>query len=93
MNELKTAVRLEPNSPQFHSALSQVLGASGNIAAAIEEQKTALQLDDGDADGWNNLGVLELRTGQTSAAREDFEHALRLQPEHPQAKANLARLH
>ena len=60
---------------------------------AIEEQRTALQLLDGDADGWNNLGVLESRTGKTAAARADFEHALRLQPDHPQAKANLAHLH
>jgi Flp pilus assembly protein TadD/mono/diheme cytochrome c family protein len=92
LTELKSAVELAPSDPLLHSALSQVLASMGSFAQAIEEQRIALKLFDGDADGWNNLGVLELRTGQTAAARADFEHALRLQPDHPQAKANLARL-
>ncbi len=91
--ELKKAVQLGPNDPLLHAALSQVLASTGNVGQAIEEQRTALKLFDGDADGWNNLGVLESRTGQTAAARADFEHALRLQPDHPQARANLAHLH
>ena len=90
--ELKNAVQLSPNDPLLHAALSQVLASLGSVGPAIDEQRTALKLFDGDADGWNNLGVLESRTGQTAAARADFEHALRLQPDHRQAKANLAHL-
>ena len=86
--ELKKAVQLGPNDPLLHAALSQVLASTGNVGQAIEEQRTALKLFDRDADGWNNLGVLESRTGQTAAARADFEHALRLQPDHPQARAS-----
>jgi cytochrome c-type biogenesis protein CcmH/NrfG len=59
---------------------------------AFAEQKRALALDPQDADGWNNLGALLARGGQTAAARSAFEHALRIQPNHAQAKANLARL-
>ena len=59
---------------------------------AFAEQKRALQLDPQDADGWNNLGAMLARGGQTDAARSAFEHALQLQPDHAQAKANLARL-
>ncbi len=90
--QLRHAVELKPEDPQLHSAMSQVLAAIGNLGQAIEEQRTALKLLDDDADGWNNLGVMEARGGKTDAARADFEHALRLQPNHAQARANLARL-
>jgi Flp pilus assembly protein TadD len=38
------------------------------------------------------LGAFLARGGQTTAARSAFEHALQIQPDHAQAKANLARL-
>jgi Flp pilus assembly protein TadD/mono/diheme cytochrome c family protein len=90
--ELRKASELRPADPQLHSALSQVLSSTGALQEAIEEQRTALKLDENDADGWNNLGVLEARSGQGVSARAAFEHALRLQPDHAQAKANLSRL-
>lgn len=90
--ELRAAVQIKPGDSLLHSALSQVLAGAGDLREATEEQRTALKLLENDPDGWNNLGVLEVRTGQTSAARSAFEHALLLQPDHPQARANLARL-
>ncbi len=92
LGELRNAVRLKPGFAPLHSALSQLLAAEGNLSEAIEEQRIALKQLDDDADGWNNLGVLEARTGQTASARADFEHALRLDPGHAQARANLDRL-
>jgi Flp pilus assembly protein TadD/mono/diheme cytochrome c family protein len=92
LSELRTAARLKPDDPVLHSALAQVLTATGSLKEATEEQRIALKLLENDPDGWNNLGVLEVRTGQTDAARADFEHALRLQPDHAQAKANLEHL-
>lgn len=90
--QLLKAAELKPDDPLIHSALSQVLAATGDLQHAIEEQRIELKLLEDDPDGWNNLGVLEARTGRRGAAREAFEHALRLQPDHAQAKANLARL-
>jgi Flp pilus assembly protein TadD len=75
-----------------HSALAQVLAQAAKLEDAIAEQRLALKLLDDDADGWNNLGVLEARTGKLESARADFERALKLQPEHAAARANLARL-
>jgi Flp pilus assembly protein TadD len=72
--------------------LSQVYSADGHLQEAIAEQQEALRLNASDADGWNDLGVLEARAGNPAAAREDFEHALRITPDHAPAKANLARL-
>jgi Tfp pilus assembly protein PilF len=64
---------------------------NGEIGSRKSE-KRALQLDPQDADAWNNLGALLARGGQTAAARSAFEPALNIQPDHAQAKANLARL-
>ena len=91
-SELRQAIRLRPQDAQTHSALSQVLAANGSLMAAISEQKAALAIVEDDPDGWNNLGVMEARSGITQAARADFTHALRLNPNHAQAQANLARL-
>ena len=90
--QLKEALRLTPGDPQVHAMLSQVVEATGDLRQAIAEQQKALLLNSSDADGWNNLGVLEARSGNAAAAREDFAHALRIAPDHAAAKANLARL-
>ena len=45
-----------------------------------------------DPNGCNNLGVLHARAGETALARQDFQKALRLDPTHAEAKANLGRL-
>ena len=64
----------------------------GLLPDAIREQQTALQLAPKDADGWNNLGVLHARAGQTAEARKDFVRALDLAPDHASARANLGKL-
>ena len=64
----------------------------GQPADAIRELNAALAIEPGDADDWNNLGVLQARAGDTVAARKDFEHALAIDPQHAAARANLARL-
>ncbi len=92
IQQLKQAQRLSPNDPQVHAILSQVYSANGHLQDAIVEQQEALRLNASDADGWNNLGVLEARAGNSGVARDDFEHALRIAPDHGPAKANLARL-
>jgi Flp pilus assembly protein TadD/mono/diheme cytochrome c family protein len=92
LTELREAAKLKPDDSLVHSALSQVLAGVNNLQDAIAEQKLALKLLDDDPDGWNNLGVLEARTGKTEAARKDFERALALEPGHAEARANLAHL-
>ncbi|MFC5864056.1 tetratricopeptide repeat protein [Acidicapsa dinghuensis] len=90
--ELNRAAVLKPDDASIHSALSQVMAQNGNLDGAITEQQQALKLFAQDADGWNNLGVLEARKGDSASARKDFERALAIQPDHAQARANLAHL-
>ena len=92
LTQLKAAAAIVPNDPGVHALLAQVLSTTGQQEAAIIEQQEALRLDATDADGWNNLGVLEIKAGKSAQARTDFEHALRLAPNHEQAKSNLQRL-
>ncbi len=90
--ELTTAAGLSPGDKEIHALLSQSLASAGRLPQAIEEEQLSLRLDDHDADGWNNLGVLELRSGNESGARKDFERAIALNPNLSQARANLSRL-
>ncbi len=92
MQQLKQAQRLSPSDPQPHAMLSQVYAAEDNLPQAISEQQQVLRLSASDPDAWNNLGVLEVKAGDSAAARDDFEHALRIAPDHAAARANLARL-
>jgi Flp pilus assembly protein TadD len=90
--QLREAIRISPETPALHALLSQVLDSTGDLQAAIAEQRTALRLAANDADGWNNLGVLEARAGRNTEARADFLHALQIAPDHAQARANLGHL-
>jgi Flp pilus assembly protein TadD len=90
--QLREAIALTPDNPDLHAQLSQALASTGQLEPAIAERKTALHLRADDADDWNNLGVLEARAGRIAEAREDFLHALRLAPNHAQARSNLQRL-
>jgi Flp pilus assembly protein TadD/mono/diheme cytochrome c family protein len=92
VQQLRNAIKLMPDNPDLHALLSQTLAATGQLQEAILEQKAALHLRVSDADGWNNLGVLEAQAGKTTEAREDFQHALQIAPDHSEARANLNRL-
>lgn len=89
---LRSAITADPADPTSHALLAQLLAARGDLKAAITEQQVALRLNAKDADGWSNLGVLHAQTGESTEARSDFEHALSIDPQHAQARANLQRL-
>lgn len=89
---LHSAIAAEPANPTSHALLSQLFAARGEGDKAIAEQRTALGLNSNDPDGWNNLGVLEAQANHAAAARQAFEHALRIDPGHAAARGNLGRL-
>jgi tetratricopeptide (TPR) repeat protein/mono/diheme cytochrome c family protein len=88
---LEAAVRIRPADADAHRGLADLYAGSRRLADAIREQKTVLALEPG-PDGWNNLGVLEARSGDAAAARKDFTEALALDPANSAARNNLARL-
>jgi tetratricopeptide (TPR) repeat protein len=62
----------------------------GEVAAAEECYRKALENDPGLAAAHTNLGGLAYRRGDMSLARIEFEAALSLDPEQPEARYNLA---
>lgn len=66
--------------------------AAGQYAAAARSFARALEGSNQPAEVLNDLGVACHTLGEEEAARAHFEHALRIQPDHPDASSNLASL-
>jgi Flp pilus assembly protein TadD len=92
LREFQAAQRLRPNNAESHLALARVYEEMGQMPNAIREQRAALAIDSSNPGDWNDLGVLQIHAGDKAAAREAFEHALKLDPQNEDAKANLSRL-
>jgi Flp pilus assembly protein TadD len=84
--------KIEPMDVDPHRALAQVYAQMGQMPDAVREQKTVVTLSPKTASDWSDLGVMEAEAGNRSAAKNDFEHALKLDPALEAAKANLSKL-
>ena len=81
----RRAMELGPDSPQPYCALATVLWALGRPS----EAEAVLRRAPDDAQVHFNLGVLLEQRGQAVDAREQYERALRLDPQHAGARLNL----
>lgn len=91
-NQLQQALHVRPKSAITFALLSRVYSSMGQWKDALGARKQALSLQPDDADGWNDLGVLEVHLSDVTLARNDFQHALQIDPNHALARANLERL-
>ncbi|MCC7064231.1 MAG: glycosyltransferase [Planctomycetes bacterium] len=76
----------------LHAARGHVLHALGAMAEAAQAFRAAIAVGRRTADAYNRLGVVLFQAGEVAAARQSFERALVLQPNHTDASANLAAL-
>ena len=60
----------------------------GNYKEAINRYDTILELNEGDADVWNNKGAALDDLGQTKEAINCYNRALEINPTHPEARCN-----
>ena len=90
--QLQQVLRVRPRSAITYALLSRVYSSMGRWTEAMGARRQALDLNPGDADGWNDMGVLEVHLGHYDLARDDFMHALQIDPHHALAQANLQRL-
>jgi Flp pilus assembly protein TadD len=61
----------------------------GQLAEADNDVQTALRLNFNDAFSHNLKGVILSRLGKRDEAAAEFETALRINPDHPEARRNL----
>ncbi len=89
---LSRAVARSPERPKSHYNYALVLDAQKERDRALDELKTAGELDPGDAEIRYLSGVILLREGRLDEARKMFAEALRIRPDHEDARHNLALL-
>ena len=89
---LEKAVARVPNRPKAHYNYALVLDATNQRDKALVELRSAADLDPEDADIPYLAGVVLLRMGRLDEAKLEFAQALKLRPDHPDAKHNFALL-
>ena len=76
----------------LHTGRGHALHALGRMHDAAQAFRAALAVGDRSASAHNRLGVVLFQAGDVAGARAEFERALMLQPDHGDARANLAAL-
>ncbi len=76
----------------LHTGRGQALHALGRMPEAAQAFRAALAVGTRSADAYNRLGVVLFQAGDVRGARQSFERALVLQPDHRDARANLTAL-
>jgi tetratricopeptide (TPR) repeat protein len=89
---LSRAVVRAPTRPKGHYNYALLLSAKKERDRALDELKIAGDLDPQDAEIRYLAGVILLRQGRLDEAKGMFEEALKRQPQHADAKHNLALL-
>ena len=87
---LRRAVTIQPLFVEARVELANVLSEAGRTGEAIAQLEAAVEADPEHAtEAWNNLGFLHLQAGQTEAATEALQQAVRLDPDLAEARVNL----
>jgi Flp pilus assembly protein TadD len=89
---LGKAVARSPMRPKTRFNYALLLEQTKQPDKALAELKTASELDPEDPESHYLAGVIHLRGGQFEQAEAEFQAALKLKPNHPDAKHNLALL-
>ena len=89
IEELGTAVRLQPNFAEAHTQLGLLQQRIGDGHAAVESFRRAVEIKPDDPDAQNNLGLALIQVGDASSSIPAFEAALRLRPEDTGYRTNL----
>ncbi|MEC7948369.1 MAG: sulfotransferase [Myxococcota bacterium] len=74
--------------PRYNGTMAR--HRAGQRAEARAEMATLSEMFPSATAVWNTLGTLHMEAGAVVEAEAAFSHALRLQPDHAQARANLA---
>jgi tetratricopeptide (TPR) repeat protein len=92
--EFREAIRLQPDNGRALYDLANLLQTESRLDEAVVEYREALRQVSGPlaANVHNDLGVALAGLGRLPEAREQFQAALGIMPDFPDARANLARV-
>lgn len=90
LQEVQTALKLDPDSIEAHTNLGMLLGDKQQNDAAVEQFKQALRLDSENGAVHNNLGVVYFGRQQWKQAEYEFRKALEGDHKDAYAHYNLA---
>src|SRR5438876_7017380 len=88
MAHYQTALRLNPDYAEAHTAGGALLADQGKLAEASEHYQTALRLKPDHAEAHGNVGSALARQGKLAEAVEHYQTALRFKPDHADAHYN-----
>lgn len=86
------AIYLDPMNLAFHNDAANLTLLRGDEGGAIRRFQTIVEFDSTFAPGWMNLGVAYAVAERYEEAQQAWERVLRYEPDHVEAKANLALL-
>ena len=90
--ELQRALALSPNDPKIRFELAAVDSRQGHYQEAVTGLRTAIASNPDAADFQNGRGINLAAAGSANLAESAYRDALRIDPWHAAAHANLARL-
>jgi len=90
VQEYLKLINLNPNLAVAHQRLGLAAVTDNNLWLAINELQTAAQLDKGDPDTQNDLGLVYQQIGDYKSAKQSFSNAHKIDPKHLSAAVNLA---
>jgi len=93
LSDLAQAESLMPGeTASLHFPRGNAFLSLGDDVHAVEEFGRAIEAREGGADAYANRGLARLRLGDKDGAGSDFREALRIDPNHAEAQAQLLRL-
>lgn len=90
IRELRNALEILPNDPQFHFMLGNALYRRGEMRSAADAYKSSLKLRPGHFEAHMSRGFALFELGDVDAAIAEWQAAMRLEPTVPFARAGLA---
>ena len=91
MHAYQVALNLDPANVEVLNNTASLCLIRGDTTRAINYFRTILQIEPTLVDAWLNLGSVYAMLNELEAARQAWQMALRYAPNHPMAKAYLAK--
>ena len=83
--DIDDAVRLDPENAEFRQVRGMLSASRDDYASAITDLTKVIELGKCDASSYKRRGKIHYLSGDAASALADFDEALRLEPEFPEA--------